>query len=57
MTNPKTEEEEEALPAIVVKAAVSLLKIFNGLSPAAASCKPTVESIGEAWLISRTRSV
>lgn len=50
MTNPKT-KEEEALPAILVKAAVSLLKIFDGFSPAAASCTPTVESIREACLI------
>lgn len=39
MTNPKTkEEEEEALPAIVVKAAVSLLKnsmVLAQLLPAA----------------------
>lgn len=55
MTNPKT-KEEEALPAIVVKAAVSLFKIFNGFSPAASSCKPTVDSIGEAWFISLIRS-
>lgn len=38
MTNPKTKEEEEALPAIVVKAAVSLLKspmVLAQLLPAA----------------------
>lgn len=51
MTNPKTKEEEEALPAIVVKAAVSLLKKSNGFSPAVASCKPTVGKSREALLL------
>jgi len=43
MTNPTT-KKEGALPAIVVKAAVSLLeKMSDGFRPAVASCRVTIK--------------